>query len=90
MYISVQTANNNNVANRIGLNTFYVTDVGHEQNIMHYRGGEPFKKLGGGGWGNSSVVGIICPSPLLELEGLTDLPKTGGQLPPPPFRRPCI
>ena len=44
--MDVPIANNNNVANRIGLNTFYVTDVGHE----HYRGGEPFKKLGGG-WG---------------------------------------
>jgi hypothetical protein len=28
---AIQTANNNNVANRIGLNTFYVTDVGLEQ-----------------------------------------------------------
>ena len=36
---AILTANNNNVANRIGLNTFYVTDVGLEQYIlsMHYR-----------------------------------------------------
>ena len=48
---AILTANNNNVANRIGLNTFYVTDVGHEQYIlsMHYRGGAPFKNLRGGG-----------------------------------------
>ena len=28
---AIQTANNNNVANRIGLNTFYVTNVSLEQ-----------------------------------------------------------
>ena len=35
------------------------------------------------GVARSNVVGIMCP-PLVEI-GLTDLPKTGGHMPPGPL-----